>query len=90
MRRVYFPSLVLAGVLVLLAACKTTALVPGADKVRMTNTPSDVANCRAVGNLSFDIHASPGDMPLVRNQTIGFGGNTAFLTAGSGVAYQCP
>jgi hypothetical protein len=43
-----------------------------------------------VGNLSFDIHASPGDMPLVRNQTIGFGGNTAFLTAGSGVAYQCP
>lgn len=36
-------------------ACSVTAcvsLAPGADKVRLTKTPSDVARCSAVGNVS--------------------------------------
>ena len=75
-----------------LAGCETepTALAPGADKVRITNSPSDVANCKAVGNLRVAPTPAQNDVALIRNQTIGFGGNTAFLTTGSGIAYQCP
>jgi len=77
-----------------------TVLAPQADKVRMTESPNDVANCKAVGNLD-DIGPAPlwpGADPAgqvnyenrIRNQTVGFGGNTAFLTFGSAIAYLCP
>jgi hypothetical protein len=78
------------------AACTTIAPVPGADKVRITNVPSDVADCKAVGNLPPG--GAIGDenaWTWVRNRTIGLGGNTAYFApafgmAASGMAYQCP
>lgn len=97
MRRKTVPLLIPAILFAVLAACETPiGLVPGADKVRITNVPSEVANCRAVGNLP------PGGAindenawAWVRNRTIGLGGNTAFFVpafgmAASGMAYACP
>lgn len=82
--------------LLALSACETIALVPGADKVRITNNPPDVANCKAVGNLPPG--GAIGDengWAWIRNRTIGLGGNTAFFApasgmAASGMAYECP
>ena len=80
------------GSFALLAACTSTALVPGAEKVRITSNASDVTNCKAVGNLTLP-NTNSANVNLenvLRDQTIGFGGNTAFVTPGAGVAYQCP
>ena len=85
-----------------LAACATTTPVPGADKVRITKNPSDVASCTAVGNIKVPINPSTGTVDIAnaatefRNQTIGLGGTTGFVTYGlasspaEGVAYRCP
>jgi hypothetical protein len=88
-----------AGMLILMTAC--VSLAPGADKVRITKNPSDVANCSAVGNIKVPGEAS-GQLDIAtagtefRNQTVGVGGNTAFVTSSTlgipveGVAYRCP
>jgi len=80
-----------------LTACATTTPVPGADKVRITDNPSDVTNCTAVGNVKLPTTTISVDIPIeFRNQIIGLGGNTALLTKGApvypaeGVAYRCP
>ena len=95
MRRFSVPLLLPVLLCALPAACVTIALVPGADRVQITNNPSDVAECKAVGNLP------PGgaindenDWAWVRNRTVGLGGNTAFFApamgmAASGMAYEC-
>jgi hypothetical protein len=87
-----------AGMLVLLTAC--VSLAPGADKVRVTKNPSDVANCSAVGNIkvpgtgSGNVDIATADTEF-RNQVVGFGGNAAFITSSTlgipveGVAYRC-
>jgi hypothetical protein len=89
----------IAGVYVLLSAC--VSLAPGADKVRITKVAADVSTCTAVGNIKGqrDAQGQP-DIPNadaeLRNQTIGLGGNTAFVTSAplgvpvEGVAYRCP
>jgi hypothetical protein len=83
----------------LLTAC--VSLAPGADKVRITKTATDVANCSAVGNVRVPIETQ-GRIDIAdadtrfRNQVIGLGGNTAFVTSSSlgipveGIAYRCP
>lgn len=81
----------------LLTACVTVALAPGADKVQLTSNAKDVAACTAVGNVRApaDEQESNPDNTLneLRNQAIGLGGNTVFITngeLGEGVAYRCP
>ena len=82
-----------------LTAC--VSLAPGADKVRITKNTADVANCSAVGNVRVAIETQ-GQIDFAdadtrfRNQVVGFGGNTAFVTSSSlgipveGIAYRCP
>jgi len=77
------------------------SLAPGADKVRITKNPSDLANCSAVGNINVPIELQ-GQVDIAiadtqfRNQVIGLGGNAAFVTSSSlgipveGIAYRCP
>jgi hypothetical protein len=83
----------------LLAACAT--LAPGADKVQLTKSASDVASCTAVGNIHVPPDEQGGLVVSVttaafRNQVIGFGGNTGFITSNQlgapvdGIAYRCP
>ena len=85
----------------LLSACGVTrvALVPGASNVRVTSKAQDVTGCTAVGNVILP-PSSPKYGPFysnpigeLRNQTVGLGGNTLFITSyaiGEGVAYRCP
>jgi hypothetical protein len=88
--------LMAVSVIALLAGCVT--LAPGADKVKMTQNPADVASCSAVGNIKAP-RDSQGQVDIfdqentLRNQTVGLGGNTALETStllGEGVAYRCP
>jgi hypothetical protein len=81
----------------LLTGCVTVALAPGAEKVRLTSNSQDVTTCTAVGNVRVpaDEHAQNpfADNNELRNQAIGLGGNTVFITngvLGEGVAYRCP
>jgi hypothetical protein len=83
----------------LLSAC--VSLAPGADKIRVTGTASDVSGCTALGNIrvprtpggTVDIANAPNQF---RNQAVGLGANTALVTSGfvsvpaEGVAYRCP
>jgi hypothetical protein len=84
---------------VIVSGCVTPA--PGADQIRLTNNPSDVAACKSVGN----IQVSKNDQGLVdsvsaqaqfRNQAVGLGSNVALVTQGFlsipvvGIAYHCP
>jgi len=70
------------------------ALVPGADKVRITKNPDDVASCKPVGNIHLkDADANSKEF---RNEVVGLGGNSVMVTIGTpespsqGVAYLCP
>jgi hypothetical protein len=84
--------------LTVVAAC--VSLAPGADKMRVTKNASDVATCRAVGNITVPLNAQ-GQVDIanadaeLRNQTVGLGGNTAFVTSSplgvpvQGIAYRC-
>ena len=90
-----------AGCLVGLASCTPVVLAPGAEQVRVTNVAGDVVDCAPVGNLRVPkdangvvdfVHA----LGQLKNQTVGLGGNLAFVTEGTpsvpaaGVAYHCP
>ena len=93
------PVFVLPSVLLLTACATTVTLAPGADKVRVTSNAKDLTACTAVGNVRMPpssprygpFYANPIDE--LRNQTVGLGGNTLFVTSdatGEGVAYRCP
>ena len=91
----------MSGCLMSLAACTPFVLAPGAAEVRVTNLPADAVGCAPVGNIRVqkdanglvDISRAGGQL---KNQTVGLGGNLAFITEGSpgmpmaGVAYNCP
>ena len=80
-----------------LTACSHTpfVLAPGAAQVRVTNVAADVEGCTPVGNIQVPDDTANA-LGHLRNQTIGFGGNAAFVTDGSldfphvGIAYHCP
>lgn len=86
--------------LVLVPACATPTLAPGAGKVQLTQKAEDVTHCTAVGNINpardgkgGETVSSPAEF---QNQSIGLGGNTVFITKqylGSpveGIVYRCP
>jgi hypothetical protein len=81
-------------------ACATPALAPGAERVQLTQKADDVVGCTAVGNINpardgrgGTTFSSPADF---KNQAIGLGGNTVFVTKQymgapmEGVVYRCP
>jgi hypothetical protein len=77
------------------AGCVTVALAPGAEKVKITRTASDVASCKAVGNVKSLLEGTEAINATLQNQTLGLGGNTVFVTgidgqSEEGVAYLCP
>ena len=89
---------------ILLSGCATVTLAPGAEAVKITKDPADVAACRAMGNVdSADAHDNVPDVtPVLRNQVIGHGGDTLLITfdprdhvvsspgaLATGIAYKC-
>ncbi len=89
-------SVGVALVLILDACLSTLGPAPGSDKVHVTTNPSDVSACTAIGNIMV-----PGGTPNkeieFRNQAVGFGADTAFVTVTifgaatpmDGIAYRC-
>jgi hypothetical protein len=97
----YLKAILLISVIAVIGAlnsgCVTVALAPGADKVRLTKNPADVTTCKVVGNVKRPPDSSSLDIePSIRNQAVGLGGNTVFISqedisgALQGVSYQCP
>jgi hypothetical protein len=77
------------------AGCVTVALAPGAEKVKITKEASDVASCKAIGNVKAQPMGPEATNATLQNQALGLGGNTIFVTGASGVsvagvAYSCP
>jgi hypothetical protein len=69
-------------------------LAPGADKIKVTKSPTDVASCVAVGNV--DGRNASGltsdGVRQMQNQTLGVGGNVLLVTSElsqKGIAYRC-
>jgi hypothetical protein len=76
-----------------LSGCTTLMLAPGAEQIKVTQLATDVAGCRAVGNVISEAGSPDMDTEL-RNKTLGFGGNVLFVTrklgpANEGVDYRC-
>jgi hypothetical protein len=95
------PNRFVAGCVIGLAACTPFVLAPGAEQVRVTNVAGDVVDCAPVGNLRVPKDAggvvdAAHALDQLKNQTVGLGGNVAFVTEGmldiptAGVAYHCP
>jgi hypothetical protein len=77
------------------SGCVTIALAPGAEKVKITKSASDVASCKAVGNVVSRPMGPEATNADLQNKTFGLGGNTIFVTGATGdsvegVAYTCP
>lgn len=68
------------------AGCVTAA--PGADQVKITRNPADVAACTPAGNISAE-KMNGLDPHLAQNQAVGLNANVIFNTGAGGVAYRC-
>ena len=76
-------------------------LAPGADKVKITRNPADVASCTPAGNIRVfkdpeaKVEFATAETEF-RNQTVGFSANAALITLVTlgvpveGIAYRCP
>lgn len=84
-----------AVVLTLLSAAACSSLSPGAEKVKVTRDPKDVAGCKAVGQVSglTGTQALPGAEKKMMNAAFALRADVVFVTStiGSydGVAYRC-
>jgi hypothetical protein len=77
------------------AGCATVTLAPGAEKVTITKNASDVASCKAVGNVKSPMIGLEGTNGTLQNQALGLGGNAVFVTGVvgefvAGIVYSCP
>lgn len=61
-------------------------MAPGAEDVKITRNPADVAACTPAGNIDFD---SMGSVYLVQNKAVGYNANVVLRTVGGGIAYRC-
>jgi hypothetical protein len=64
------------------------AAAPGADHVKVTRNPSDVAACTAVGNIDSETMNNL-DSHVAQNKAVGLGANVVLHTGDGGVAYHC-
>jgi hypothetical protein len=86
----------LVAIVAIVSGCVSVTLAPGADLVKTTHNPADVASCKPVGNVD-GAEGNPQPTPdnvlhQLQNKAVGLGGNVVFLTtpmASQGVAYLC-
>jgi hypothetical protein len=78
------------------SGCATgVTLAPGADQIKVTQVPTDVAACVAVGNVDGENGSglTIDGIRQMQNQTVGVGGNTVLVTSDispqKGIAYRC-
>lgn len=80
-----------------MASCATMVPAPGANHVRLTRNPAEVAGCSPVGNINLP--SSQQGMYAAfnfRNRVVGYGGNAGLITVSvlasepiDGIAYRC-
>lgn len=90
--------------ILLVSGCvDTEILAPGAERIALTNRPTDVERCRPVGSLQIADRSDSLSFPIVdevtelRNQALGLGTgadtvlvtSSAFAAHATGVAYRC-
>lgn len=61
-------------------------MAPGAEDVKITQNPADVARCTPAGNIDFDSMQSLYVWP---NKAVGYNANVVLRTVGGGIAYRC-
>jgi len=78
------------------SGCATgVTLAPGADQIKVTKVPTDVASCVVVGNVDGKNGSglTIDGIRQMQNQTVGVGGNTVLVTSDippqKGIAYRC-
>lgn len=87
--------IIIFGGVVLFGCATAVPLAPGADQVRITKNPADVASCAPVGNIDSRIEGLPSQIQAqMQNQAVGLGGNVVLQTSAqgtglSGVIYRC-
>jgi hypothetical protein len=80
---------------VMSSGCATVTLAPGADQIKVTRVPTDVASCVVVGNVDGEVGSglAVDGIRQLQNQTLGVGGNTVLVTSDippqTGIAYRC-
>jgi hypothetical protein len=80
---------------VMSSGCVTVTLAPGADQIKVTRVPTDVASCVVVGNVDGEVGSGLAidGIRQLQNQTVGVGGNTVLVTSDlppqKGIAYRC-
>jgi hypothetical protein len=83
------------GIVGLLVAGCTTRLIPGAEKVKVTNDQQFVTTCKSLGFVDAKPpFSTPNDARNeMKNKTAVLGGNVLFVTnysmKATGVAYSC-
>ena len=86
--------LALAAVALVTCSCVIVTLAPGAENVKLTHWPADVAACKPVGNVFAEMgNGRQVAEYQLRNRTVGLDGNALFYTGSSeneGIAYRCP
>jgi hypothetical protein len=69
---------------ILSAGCATgVTLAPGADQIKVTRVPTDVASCLPVGNVEGNNGSglTSDGIRQMQNQTVGVGGNAVLVTS---------
>ena len=66
--------------------CVTPA--PGAEQIRITRNPPDVAACTAIGNIAADT-MNDLDPVVAANRAVGLNADVVLNTGNGGVAYRC-
>lgn len=61
---------------------------PGADNVKITRTPADVASCTPVGNISAEAMMNA-DSHAAKNKAVGLNADVILNTGDGGIAYRC-
>jgi hypothetical protein len=77
------------------SGCATNVtLAPGADQIKVSKVPTDVASCVVVGNVDGENGSglTIDGIRQMQNQTVGVGGNTVLVTSSippqKGIAYR--
>ncbi len=78
----------------LAGGCETVLLAPGADQIKVTRAPADVAGCTSLEilNTTQPTMTDPDAERQMQNRTLDLGGNVLLLTSSvrrSGIAYRC-
>jgi hypothetical protein len=74
--------------LVMVSGCglPSPVMAPGAEDVKITRNPADVAGCTPAGNIDYE---SMTNLYATQNKAVGYNANVVLNTVSGGIAYRC-